>query len=110
LETDILFPGVDFVEDASDGGSSISDKEDKEDDPKGGTLTFGLGVAGVAAVLPFFPTIFSSSNFSLLLSVPDDARSASRPSNTLGFVLGGLGRCLQAWVANLFDRSNCGQE
>src|SRR4051812_47428138 len=47
LEADILFAGVDFVEDASDGGSSISDESDK-DDPEGGALTFGLGNAGVA--------------------------------------------------------------
>src|ERR1700722_7709156 len=75
------------------GGSSISDKEDKEDDPEGGALTFGLGVAGAATVLPSFPTIFSSSNFSLLFSASGDARSASRPFNTLGFVSGVVDVC-----------------
>jgi hypothetical protein len=102
LEANIYFSRVDFVEDASDVGASISDKSDKEeeddDDPEGGTLTFGLGIAGVATPFPIFPMIFSSSNFSLLFSASGDARSASRPSKTPGFVSGfgsmlaGLGR------------------
>lgn len=108
MEANIYFSCVDFVEDASDVGASISDKEDKENDLEGGALTFGLGIAGIAIAFPIFPTIFSSSGFSLLFSASGDARSVSRPSKTPGFVSGfgsmlaGLGRevfrLLELWT------------
>jgi hypothetical protein len=109
LEANIYFSHVDFVEDASDVGASISDKEDKEDDLEGGALTFGLGIAGVATAFPIFPMIFSFSDFSLLFSASGDAR-ASLVHPKLPDSYQDLDRCLRAWVAKFFNCSNCGQE
>jgi hypothetical protein len=88
LEANIYFSRVDFVEDASDVGSSISDKSDKEDDPTGGALTFGLGIAGAATALPIFPTIFSSSSFSFAVLCVRQCTERLPSTKTLGFVSG----------------------
>jgi hypothetical protein len=104
--SEYLFSCVDFVEDASDVGVSISDKEDKEDDLEGGALTFGLGIAGIATAFPIFPTIFSSSCCSQRRAM----HGASPVHPKLPDSYQDLDRCLRAWVAKFFDCSNCGQE